>query len=95
MWQMSRVDRSSTHQTTISQLAVNPNKFVHLALRTTVALAVRLKGQGVTDALLSSGLQIHILGDNDFYSQRITVRSMESAGPCCVKYRAFDFPFFY
>jgi len=40
-------------------------------------LATELKGPGVTDALLKIGLQIHILGGNDFYSQRITVRPQD------------------
>jgi hypothetical protein len=64
-----------------SPLAPNGNKFVHLALKNTLALAVALEGPGVIDALLKAGLQIHILGDNDFYSQRVTVRLTESAGP--------------
>jgi hypothetical protein len=43
-------------------------------LQNTLTLAVDLKGPRVTDALLMTGLEIHILGGNDFYSQRITVR---------------------
>lgn len=78
---MARVARSSTHPEYDSPSNINANSFVHLALKNTLVLAVALKGTGVTDALLTTGLQIHILGDNDFYSQRITVRSMESSGP--------------
>lgn len=65
-----------------SPLTANANKFVHLALENSLKLAAALKGPGVTQDLLRTGLQIHILGDNDFYSQRITVRPMESSGPC-------------
>lgn len=54
-------------------LTINANKFVHLALKNTLTLATDLKGHEVTNALLKSGLQIHIFGDNDFYSQRITL----------------------
>ncbi|KAF9648569.1 Phosphomevalonate kinase [Thelephora ganbajun] len=51
----------------------NANSFVHLALINTLTLAANLKGPEVTDALVKTGLQIHILGGNDFYSQRITL----------------------
>jgi phosphomevalonate kinase len=61
-------------------LTINANKFVHLALNNTLTLAIDLKGPGVTDALLKTGLQIYIVGGNDFYSQRVTVRRMNSAG---------------
>ncbi|KAF9792672.1 phosphomevalonate kinase [Thelephora terrestris] len=54
-------------------LTINANKFVHLALKNTLTLAAELKGSGVTDALLEAGLQIYILGGNDFYSQRTTL----------------------
>ena len=64
-----------------SPSTTNANKFVHLALENTLTLVTALKGPGVTNVLLNTGLQIHILGHNDFYSQRITVRSMGSAVP--------------
>lgn len=70
---------SSDHH---SPATTSANKFVHLALKNTLALAIALNGPGATDGLLKTGLQIHILGHNDFYSQRTTVRSMESTGPC-------------
>ncbi|KAH9940511.1 Phosphomevalonate kinase [Epithele typhae] len=46
------------------------NKFVHLALQRTLALVVELKSAGTTQNALGHGLDITIVGDNDFYSQR-------------------------
>ena len=43
-------------------------------MENTLTLAIDSKGPEVTDTLLKTGLEIHILGGNDFYSQRITVR---------------------
>ncbi|CDO69242.1 hypothetical protein BN946_scf185042.g144 [Trametes cinnabarina] len=51
--------------------ATTKNKFVHLALQRTLALAAELKSVGTLQNTLSSGLDITIVGDNDFYSQRI------------------------
>ncbi|KII92916.1 hypothetical protein PLICRDRAFT_490895 [Plicaturopsis crispa FD-325 SS-3] len=46
------------------------NKFVHLALQSTLAVAVEIKGVDAVKQSLSKGLDIAIVGDNDFYSQR-------------------------
>ncbi|KAF5370682.1 hypothetical protein D9758_001804 [Tetrapyrgos nigripes] len=68
------------------------NKFVQLALQDTIFLAVEVKGvQAVKDAL-GQGLDIAIVGDNDFYSQRAqltslglprTLKSLASIQPFC------------
>ncbi|KAI9066605.1 Phosphomevalonate kinase [Trametes sanguinea] len=50
--------------------ATTKNKFVHLALQRTLALAAELKSVGTLQNTLSCGLDITIVGDNDFYSQR-------------------------
>ncbi|KAF9012325.1 phosphomevalonate kinase [Cyathus striatus] len=46
------------------------NKFVHLALKSTVALAAEIRGATAVKEALQNGLDITIAGDNDFYSQR-------------------------
>ena len=54
----------------------NKNKFVHLALDRTIQVVNELKGsQHVNDAL-RDGLDIAILGANDFYSQRAQVEKL-------------------
>ncbi|KAI0743895.1 Phosphomevalonate kinase [Daedaleopsis nitida] len=50
--------------------ASTKNKFVHLALQRTLSLATELKSAGTLQNTLSHGLDITIVGDNDFYSQR-------------------------
>ncbi|RPD62114.1 Phosphomevalonate kinase [Lentinus tigrinus ALCF2SS1-7] len=50
--------------------ATTKNKFVHLALQRTLALSVELVGAGALQNTLGCGLDITIVGDNDFYSQR-------------------------
>ncbi|KAI0329234.1 Phosphomevalonate kinase [Cubamyces sp. BRFM 1775] len=50
--------------------AASKNKFVHLALQRTLTLAAELKSVGTLRNSLSYGLDITIVGDNDFYSQR-------------------------
>ncbi|KAI0769610.1 Phosphomevalonate kinase [Trametes elegans] len=50
--------------------AASKNKFVHLALQRTLALAAELKSVGTLQNTLEYGLDITIVGDNDFYSQR-------------------------
>lgn len=49
------------------------NKFVQLALENTIKLAIELKGILTIQPALSHGIDIIIVGDNDFYSQRATV----------------------
>ncbi|KAH9924595.1 ribosomal protein S5 domain 2-type protein [Amylocystis lapponica] len=48
---------------------VSSNKFVHLALQCTLALALEAQSAGALQNRLSYGLDITITGDNDFYSQ--------------------------
>ncbi|KAI0823349.1 Phosphomevalonate kinase [Trametes gibbosa] len=50
--------------------ASSKNKFVHLALQRTLTLAAELRSAGTLQNTLSYGLDITIVGDNDFYSQR-------------------------
>ncbi|KAI0356290.1 Phosphomevalonate kinase [Trametes cingulata] len=50
--------------------ASTKNKFVHLALQRTLTLAAELRSVGTLQNTLSYGLDITIVGDNDFYSQR-------------------------
>ncbi|PFH51483.1 hypothetical protein AMATHDRAFT_142322 [Amanita thiersii Skay4041] len=48
----------------------SPNKFIYFALQHSLALAIETNGVAVIKEALSTGLDIAILGDNDFYSQR-------------------------
>jgi hypothetical protein len=48
---------------------------VHLALQHTFSLAVEIKGLAAIQKTLAKGLDITIVGDNDFYSQRAKVSS--------------------
>ncbi|KAK7057180.1 Phosphomevalonate kinase [Favolaschia claudopus] len=52
------------------------NKFVHLALQSIISLACEIKGVAHVKTQLSSGIKIHIVGDNDFYSQRAQLASL-------------------
>jgi hypothetical protein len=49
------------------------NPFVRIALEGTLALALELRGADEFLSALGSGLDIHVLGANDFYSQRASV----------------------
>ncbi|CAK5265768.1 unnamed protein product [Mycena citricolor] len=51
------------------------NKFVHLALQNILAIASELKGIDHVKRAISSGIDISIVGDNDFYSQRAQLAS--------------------
>jgi len=53
--------------------STSSNKFVHLALQHTIALAVEVNGVDAIRERLAQGICITIVGDNDFYSQRTTV----------------------
>ncbi|CAL1707563.1 unnamed protein product [Somion occarium] len=68
------VDRESVR---VDPIAKNhsKNKFVHLALERTLALALELKGLQALQENLSNDLAITIVGDNDFYSQRAQLAS--------------------
>ncbi|KAL0564316.1 phosphomevalonate kinase [Marasmius crinis-equi] len=54
------------------------NKFVHLALQNTLSFAGEVRGVKEIASVLSSskGLDITIVGDNDFYSQRAQLESL-------------------
>ncbi|RDB16968.1 Phosphomevalonate kinase [Hypsizygus marmoreus] len=52
------------------------NKFVHLALQKTIALAAEISGIESVNKTLSKGIDISIVGDNDFYSQREKLASL-------------------
>ncbi|KAJ4483413.1 phosphomevalonate kinase [Lentinula aciculospora] len=58
----SKVDSSPTNS--------SKNKFVHLALQHTISLSCEVRGVLPIQNLLAKGLDIAIVGDNDFYSQR-------------------------
>lgn len=62
--------------TPVAAISTNKNKFVHLALQKTIALSVEAKGSDSVLSSLKNGLDIAIVGDNDFYSQRVKVRSV-------------------
>jgi phosphomevalonate kinase len=55
-------------------ISSSKNKFVHLALQHTLSLAVEIKGVEAIREALSRALDITIVGDNDFYSQRARVK---------------------
>ncbi|KAJ7497307.1 phosphomevalonate kinase [Mycena latifolia] len=52
------------------------NKFVHLALRNILSLACEMKGVAHVKSKLSSGIDVCIVGDNDFYSQRAQLAAL-------------------
>lgn len=52
------------------------NKFVHLAIQRTLSLALEIRGANALKDALSNGLDIAIVGDNDFYSQRAQLQSL-------------------
>jgi phosphomevalonate kinase len=56
--------------------SASKNKFVHLALQNILFLACEMKGAAHVKSKLSDGLDISIVGGNDFYSQRAQVRSL-------------------
>lgn len=51
------------------------NKFVYLALQKTISLACEVRGTDAVSKVLARGLDISIVGDNDFYSQRAQLES--------------------
>ncbi|KAJ6593913.1 phosphomevalonate kinase [Mycena capillaripes] len=52
------------------------NKFVHLALQSILSLACEMKGAAHVKSRLASGIDVSIVGDNDFYSQRAQLASL-------------------
>ncbi|PWN49247.1 ribosomal protein S5 domain 2-like protein [Violaceomyces palustris] len=66
----------SLEQTASSMETSGPNPFVSLALLYTIRLANELEGADHVRSVLEAhggGLDIYVLGDNDFYSQRDTL----------------------
>ena len=57
------------------------NKFVHLALQKTLSLALEAKGPAELEQALGSGLDVTIVGDNDFYSQQDQARIPPLSSP--------------
>jgi hypothetical protein len=53
--------------------STSKNKFVHLALQNSIAIASEIVGISSVNDTLSTGIDIAIVGDNDFYSQRQNV----------------------
>ncbi|KAJ7096309.1 phosphomevalonate kinase [Mycena epipterygia] len=56
--------------------SASKNKFVHLALQNILSLACEMKGAAHVKSRLSSGIDVCIVGDNDFYSQRAQLASL-------------------
>ncbi|KZT26747.1 Phosphomevalonate kinase [Neolentinus lepideus HHB14362 ss-1] len=52
------------------------NKFVHLAIQRTLSLALEVRGAPALKDVLAGGLDIAIVGDNDFYSQRAQLQAL-------------------
>lgn len=50
--------------------STSKNKFVRLALESTIAVASEISGVASVVKTLSNGIDIGVVGDNDFYSQR-------------------------
>lgn len=46
---------------------------MHLALQRTLQLVLEIKGAAHLKTALADGLDVTIMGDNDFYSQRAKV----------------------
>lgn len=74
-----------------TRVSTSKNKFVHLALQKTIALVVELRGAAQIQEALKQGLDIAIVGDNDFYSQRAKVLHIFQLFPCLSH---LLFPFF-
>jgi phosphomevalonate kinase len=77
------VDATWNYLLDASTLSVQPessnmskNKFVHLAIQNTLGLAAELKGSQHVKDSLKSGIEIVIMGDNDFYSQRAKLEAL-------------------
>ncbi|KIJ39909.1 hypothetical protein M422DRAFT_257232 [Sphaerobolus stellatus SS14] len=55
--------------------ALAKNKFVNLAVQKVLTLVVEVKGASFLSSNLEQGLDITIVGDNDFYSQRAYLKA--------------------
>jgi phosphomevalonate kinase len=51
------------------------NKFVYIALQYTLKLVAEIKGAELLKNAIAGGLEITIVGGNDFYSQRAKVHT--------------------
>ncbi|KAK0504604.1 phosphomevalonate kinase [Armillaria luteobubalina] len=69
-WSPSVQVEQAAHET-------STNKFVHLAIKKTLALVSEIKGLASLHDALARGLDIAIAGDNDFYSQRAKLASLD------------------
>ncbi|KAF8502046.1 Phosphomevalonate kinase [Russula emetica] len=75
-WSISRT--TSSPSVVVSQVEssdASKNKFVHLALQKTLSLALEAKGPAELEQALGAGLDVTIVGDNDFYSQQDQLKS--------------------
>lgn len=71
--------------------SASKNKFVELALKHTLALVLDLRSPAEIEAALSSGLDITIVGDNDFYSQQEQVHFIScDFGKCTLVLTSLD-----
>ncbi|KAI0314123.1 Phosphomevalonate kinase [Amylostereum chailletii] len=73
-------DSSDTPRMTVEQTSStsgSTNKFVHLALQKTLSLALESKSVADVTKSLANGLDITIVGDNDFYSQQDQLKKMK------------------
>jgi phosphomevalonate kinase len=69
----------------VSQLEsadASTNKFVQLALQKTLSLALEKRGPAELGLALGAGLDITIVGDNDFYSQQDQASYFSSDNAC-------------
>ncbi|KAI0036886.1 phosphomevalonate kinase [Vararia minispora EC-137] len=72
-------DGPNAPQAGVAQVASSSgsgNKFVQLALEKTLSLALEITGVQAVISALASGLEIMIVGDNDFYSQQEQLQKM-------------------
>ncbi|KXN90598.1 putative phosphomevalonate kinase [Leucoagaricus sp. SymC.cos] len=75
VWDYSvRADGEAVIEPSLNNLS--KNKFVHLAIEKTIKLGIELRGASAIQEAVSRGLDIAIVGDNDFYSQRATLASL-------------------
>ena len=71
--------------------AAQSNKFVHIALQCTLSLALEVKGVATLKEALAGGLDVAIVGDNDFYSQRARVSPLNPEHDAIMSDWAFEF----
>ena len=64
--------------------STSENKFVQLALQHAIALVVEARGTADVQVAFANGLDVTIVGGNDFYSQRSKVSSFLPARICLI-----------